>query len=324
MQRIEFVDVMKGILIIFVVIGHTNVRPFGFDMFWFHMPAFFMVSGFLTRQFLSFNDRERLLRKAKQFFIPYISWCILLFLIFREDSILKYIARVLLGGRMNITAWTYPYWFIFSLFWALLVLGSLKNVAKRIKKRYCKKALAVWGEDIFVFSVILLIWSILHALCFWGVKIVSPWGLDCALGAVCYLYVGDSFKQYKYKKWHVVFIIIPVLIHIFLIYCGYTYKINMGSIVYDHWILDLVIPIVCFFALYQLSILIARLHVLGFLFSIIGRCTLTIYFVHAAILHGCENLLPIQLNILLAIIFGTVLHLLFEQFKVTKFLFLQK
>lgn len=40
------VDVFKGLLIISVVIGHA----FAFNdvryIYWFHMPAFFMVSGF--------------------------------------------------------------------------------------------------------------------------------------------------------------------------------------------------------------------------------------------------------------------------------------
>ena len=51
-RKVEF-DILKGILIIFVVIGHTNLKIPYFDIFWFHMPAFFMVSGYLTKKWLT-------------------------------------------------------------------------------------------------------------------------------------------------------------------------------------------------------------------------------------------------------------------------------
>lgn len=58
-RKIEF-DILKCILIIFVVTGHIGVN-IGFDVYWFHMPAFFMISGYLTQKFISLNDIKSLL-----------------------------------------------------------------------------------------------------------------------------------------------------------------------------------------------------------------------------------------------------------------------
>lgn len=86
-RKIEF-DILKCILIIFVVTGHIGVN-IGFDVYWFHMPAFFMISGYLTQKFISLNDIKSLLinirchekkstknifNKFKKFIIPYFTY----------------------------------------------------------------------------------------------------------------------------------------------------------------------------------------------------------------------------------------------------------
>ena len=43
-------DILKGIMIIFVVIGHTSIKIPFFDIYWFHMPAFFLISGYLAKK----------------------------------------------------------------------------------------------------------------------------------------------------------------------------------------------------------------------------------------------------------------------------------
>ena len=42
------IDVMKGFLIALVVIGHSHWE-FGKIIYWFHMPVFFMISGYLLK-----------------------------------------------------------------------------------------------------------------------------------------------------------------------------------------------------------------------------------------------------------------------------------
>lgn len=54
-RKPEF-DILKGLLIVTVVLGHTSFKIPLVDVFWFHMPAFFMVTGYLTRRFLTPAD----------------------------------------------------------------------------------------------------------------------------------------------------------------------------------------------------------------------------------------------------------------------------
>ena len=50
MERNIELDILKGIMMIFVVIGHTNITIPYFDVYWFHMPAFFLISGYLAKK----------------------------------------------------------------------------------------------------------------------------------------------------------------------------------------------------------------------------------------------------------------------------------
>lgn len=312
-KRLEYYDMLKGILIITVVMGHAGMTIFGFNVFWFHMPAFFMVSGVLTKHFIDYEHKDKIIQKAKRLFIPYLSWSVVLYLIFREDNPLKYILRVILAGRMNVTTFSYPFWFIFSLFWGLFLLGSIKCIAKKVTFR---------GGTYVPLAALMSIWILIHILSMMNINFTLPWGLDCALGGCCYLYVGDLFKFYKYKKWHAVFIVVPVLIYFIFQFCQYSYEINMASQIYKHILLDIVIPFSCFFALYHICKLLENIRPVASPISCLGRCSITIYFVHAAVLHGLEGMYPKEMIVCVAIIIGVALHLLFDKNKWTRTLFL--
>lgn len=307
-KRLQYYDMLKGILIITVVMGHAGLSIFGFDVFWFHMPAFFMVSGVLTNKFIDYKSKKQIQQKAKRLFVPYLSWSIVLYFIFMEDTPLKYMARVILAGRMNITTFSYPFWFVFSLFWGLLMLGSVKLI---FNNKY-------GGATVFA-----VVWILIHILSLADIHFVLPWGLDCAFGAFCFLYVGDQFKQYTYQHWHAIFIIVPVLVFLIFKYYHFTYIINMASMTYNHILVDMFIPFSCFFALYHFCRLIEVIRPITMILSCLGRCSLTIYFIHAAVLHGMNGILPKEIIVCAAIALGVVVHLLFEKNKWCRYLFLQ-
>ena len=126
MRKVEF-DIMKGILIVMVVLGHTTIKLPLIDVFWFHMPAFFMITGYLSQRWVSFGDKMYLRRKTCQLLIPYLSYSVLLFLLIGYSPLWKYILKVLLGGTLNITPFSYPFWYINTLFVALVACGLIKT-----------------------------------------------------------------------------------------------------------------------------------------------------------------------------------------------------
>lgn len=81
--RLAFIDIAKGILIILVVMGHiapgdTVLHHY---IFWFHMPAFLLISGFFIKS--TFVFKEEMEKKLKRLMIPYLffrydgkKWCL--------------------------------------------------------------------------------------------------------------------------------------------------------------------------------------------------------------------------------------------------------
>ena len=81
-QRIEYIDVLRGLGIIIMIMGHVG---FGgkFDRFihTFHMPLFFFISGYLFTKRDSFSMVSLVKKKARQLLIPYICFGIFHYII---------------------------------------------------------------------------------------------------------------------------------------------------------------------------------------------------------------------------------------------------
>lgn len=131
------VDALKGLLIIFVVIGHTQ-RGFTHDIiFLFHMPLFFMLSGSLL-------NREKLIRPAYlktrsiALLIPYVTYLLLDWIFVRRDYSISSIVHVIWGGR----ALSGTYWYITCFIAALFLFSFL---LRRFSDRICKCLIVLGG-----------------------------------------------------------------------------------------------------------------------------------------------------------------------------------
>lgn len=72
--RLEFLDIAKGIGILLVVWAHAK-GPFTSYMYQFHMPLFFLISGYL---FNSKNTpKQFIIKKIQSLYIPFVVWNIL-------------------------------------------------------------------------------------------------------------------------------------------------------------------------------------------------------------------------------------------------------
>ena len=97
-NRTQSVDIAKGILIILVVVAHAQADIVHDIIFIFHMPLFFVISGFLIRQ-------EKLLKtgyvrgKIKHLIIPYMIYLMLDMLLVRKTLSVHDWMYALWGGR---------------------------------------------------------------------------------------------------------------------------------------------------------------------------------------------------------------------------------
>lgn len=136
-NRIIWIDWAKAILIYLMVVGHCNPSPWqGTLIYAFHMPAFFMISGYLYHE-------HHWLKTVKTFLIPIFFFSIINFMIF---SIPKFIKGTFttdhLFERIFMPFWAsgslpsddyiilFPgVWFIISLLLGRLMMGDIKMMS---------------------------------------------------------------------------------------------------------------------------------------------------------------------------------------------------
>lgn len=109
-NRFEWVDISKGIVILLMVIGHTNLPEFANRWIWsFHMPFFFFISGFLSgfsRPVIEFARH-----KTKQLIYPFVSYSLIVVVLWalaQRISPLDLLINVMQNGWGGIALWFVP------------------------------------------------------------------------------------------------------------------------------------------------------------------------------------------------------------------------
>lgn len=139
-QRIEFIDLAKGICIILVVMGHCGIDPNGIGIGNMQMPLFFLLSGIFFKSYGSFC--KLLTNKVNRLIIP----CIGFFIVGECKTLLATVASNIAhhngvfysvfrdisftDGLITHGIFT-PIWFLLALFWCTVVFYFIYSVTKR-------------------------------------------------------------------------------------------------------------------------------------------------------------------------------------------------
>ena len=188
-KRIDHLDTCKGILIILVIIGHAieivdfNYTGYFFKLIYsFHMPAFFIISGFFTNisKWKSKGFKAFLVSRIQKYLIPYfifeyLQGAIVVFLL-SHNEIQDVIPEVILILVRSFTIYVnyIPSWFLITLFFSTLLIYLLDN--KNIKVIVCeivilicvtiigKYLLQIWYDlsikDLILFTIRITISSV--------------------------------------------------------------------------------------------------------------------------------------------------------------------
>lgn len=134
-KRFDYIDVAKGIGILAIIAGHLGVSEINQIVFTFHVPLFFVISGYFL------NTKEAFLpflkKKAKRLLLPYLYTCIVL-LVFtpltaalagKKDLVrvvLNFLTTALYGAGSPISVFPQvdsigAIWFLPALFWGLIL-----------------------------------------------------------------------------------------------------------------------------------------------------------------------------------------------------------
>ena len=142
-NRVKYIDIAKGILIIFVLYGHVHWIFGGYKtvndhlylstrnwMYSFHMPAFFIISGFFMKKSADMPFRRYLLKKAKAILLPFFVFEIFYRAVF-----------VILGLRtirdacislLKLEFYAKADWFLLSLFIGSVLYFALRKVESKL------------------------------------------------------------------------------------------------------------------------------------------------------------------------------------------------
>lgn len=200
MKRLDYIDIMKGITILLVLIGHyIMIKSIGTIIWSFHMPLFIFISGYFYKK-ITFN--ELLKRNIKKYILPYIIVCtIILFSelliysiynffsskpVFLFDIFIRRIVSGLYGiasnstlHRPNFVVKIGAIWFLNALFMGEILLYFILKIKR-------------------VFNQILMIIFILLLACIQTANICIPFGINYGCAFLGWLYIGYIFKKYNF------------------------------------------------------------------------------------------------------------------------------
>ena len=321
----KWVDIAKGIGIIAVVLGHSGNLDLKY-LYWFHMPLFFLLSGYLYKSISNATQLPSIVKKySLRLLLPYFSFLVVITAvryIFRFSSgrldlqwVLQDIGNLLLGGRF-IGGWYGPFWFITTLFFTFILFSLLFVFAKKDFSRI----------------ILIVLFNLLAHLESWfnlNSNIVVPWNLDVTLISISYFAFGYYAKQYLSVVSKNLFIT-SILATIFVYSGGFLgifyFAFNMKSLAYHDVLLDFLVPTIIIISVIGLSQLLSNLRVSNFL-AYCGKTSLPIMYLHIlpnGVLQdrlGYGTIIYTIIGILFPIF---VTHFIIKQFRLTRLLFLGK
>lgn len=182
-MRDQTIDIAKGFGIICVVWGHQEyVCPFRDEIYLFHMPLFFMLSGYLFKD-AGLTLLNVIKKRIQSYLIPYIVFFIIIlgaFILLYEsigygDKI--YLSPGILIHPYGVLA---PLWFLLSLFEV--------HIAYYCLSKYVKKE---W----LIFAICLICLVVSHLAFRYQIKI--PFYIGASLAMLIFYHTGYLMSKYR-------------------------------------------------------------------------------------------------------------------------------
>jgi fucose 4-O-acetylase-like acetyltransferase len=269
-ERLDWVDVARGIGIFAVVIGHVWTRGGLRDaMYSFHMPLFFLLSGMLARPQPPRAFVRRMLVTQMR---PYATWLLLLVL---ADQMIERakggvpifhqwpgdILPILLGG-----SWLRG---PFTIFWFVPCLMSARILFNLLLRRWSDPFDRRWMlalPPLLVLAYVVGWWT--HA---------SPLGLLSVPMAVVLLWTGMAWGRVRWR-----WAFVPPLALLSIVgLAGILPTLNMKAADYGLPLLSIAAGVATSLLIFRLS----RIAPFTVPLASLGRASLTIMYLHVGVIH---------------------------------------
>lgn len=291
-ERFFWVDNLRAFAIILVVLGHNYFFLSGY-ISTFHVPIFFIISGYLFNNNRDF--KEFIKRKINSLIKPYFFFSFSLYLYWLiignkmggnagQNSALKGFIGIFYGVEKQYIFWQSGLWFVLCLFIINVMYYFISKYFDRISK------------VIILITCLLIGW-------FTSVKlpIRLPWSIDVAFTALVFFIVGNIIKKKKIDKYlkervnnKTKVILLLFLISINVIVYKINGEVSFFSNYYNNYII-FIIGSLCgtmfyFFAFMFFNYYNKRL-------SLIGKESLIILAYHGIVVQGIKFIQTKILNI---------------------------
>ncbi len=322
-KRIQWIDICKGIAIILVIIGHVKTVPWIIRsfIFSFHMPLFFVVNGFLIRDY---NIKHNLNKSLRSLLKPYFIVCMMQALLaaFFCDSIenagsvfFDLLNDMVIGISRTSTLFlryrsVWLVWFVGCLF----ITRNLYVIIRNVGDKYHK----------VVFFIIIPLIS------FFGVYIGEkigylPWSIDVAFASLVFVAFGNILRVYPLQnKTEIAGTIVAFVIWITTVLngCG----LELATRRYPHGIFCYVCALSGCIVAIRLCKVIENIPIISTISAWAGRNSMIILAVHCLEMRffKWEEWIYVPLGIRFNWMIECVLHTLFILSAVYIFVFLKK
>lgn len=188
------IDIVKAIGILLMILGHCPAipkMPFRHFIFTFHMPLFFIVSGYF---FEAKDIKTSLIRDAKHLLIPYFITCAVVVILtlvkslfMGESKTFYYIVATFIGSGSSHLCRYLADMPIIGAIWFLPALFVCKN-AYNLLSKYPVNTRLLYSAIIYVVATLI------------GRYIIFiPFSFLCGLSAIIFYAIGDYYKMTKCK-----------------------------------------------------------------------------------------------------------------------------
>lgn len=195
-QRLNWLDIAKGIAILTVIIGHVGQiswEPYRKFIFSFHMPLFFVAAGYTAKGI----TRGAVWKSVTRLLVPYFIACVLtgiVRIISFDSDVITEIRRTLWGsgvpalygpgipitGEESIPS-IGAIWFLPCLFFSKLFFSAFLTITESLK---------MWIKTLLVLAISSLGYII-------GMRYKLPFCIDVALFNTFFFYAGYLFRKYN-------------------------------------------------------------------------------------------------------------------------------
>ena len=192
-NRIEFIDIAKGLCIICIILGHLGYHYINRFVYTFHVPIFFIITGYFINS--KRTIKEFIKNKARILLVPYFITCLVIVIlgtILEGDfGLIKWIIASLYATGVDDSSAYYPMkyrpnvpdtiftikalWFLWAAFWASVFVRITLEVNKYLR-------------ILTIFALFLLGCKYRHIL--W-----LPLSIQAGAAAALFMYLGYLIKE---------------------------------------------------------------------------------------------------------------------------------